>query len=1122
MTTNRKKRSPLRLRIFGLAMLLAMTVCIGFASGAGVAAESTTTIDTLEVAFKKTDIGDSLASVLDFEDKAAKTLKVPDGANYSATLTMVCRDGQKENLWARSSTSLSWDRVENQLIEQNVAYCIRVLFEPKTGYRLSDDEKVLKQNLRVSGAELGKGKDIELWDTAGRNAKTTAVEMDFILSKGMTYVGYPATVYPVIGTPVTGKIGTLYTDTGIWLRGAPGPYQYTIKTAPVGTELQVSNVFDESTCYYRVTAVNAMDAGTMYITATASDGQICDIPVPVAAVSGGHEHTWSDFGKIDFGYHGYRQCTDPACPGVSPAFDKGSQYAGHVFYGDCNASCKTCGNLGNPDAKHSFSAAPDATDNTCHVYKCACGEVEKDADGNVKKETHTGGVQTCLSGAQCAVCGHEYLGATGHRYEFRSFSNNDGTYTHLGFCKYCGIENTELRHSPTGGTATCQARARCTYTHNGDVCDCVYGDFEAHSFVGGICSKCGSDEYIRDVVIDIPEFYKGMVYKPLFYPSVVKGNVIDMGIYWYKAATSRDANNYLCGSHNFDTTTIEENSVILYAFKPQTNCKFPASVEDVSVSVTHGEVLSKQIREHDGCLVVIVLFRVDSVVQSVDLDVSQPFAGNSDDTLKINENNGYAFTVNSIGPLDDGKIIINSLLEIELTIKAPAGKVFQSLISNATLENWLCDFHLSGGKVLQAQQNADRTELTLTIQTARAIECPHNSVTLIEAGRRETCTEDGVKDKYACAGCGKEFFDAACTIPWNDVAAMIPKEHLCKLHPATACSAGRDGSIAYYECRREDCGKLFRDAACSKEIMLADTVLHDFRTEWSSDRDTHFHECKNCDTVGDKAAHRPDRTAATENAPVKCLDCGYIITPALAHTVHQTTLVPGEDATCMKEGKRAYYKCSGCELKFEDQAAAKPIADESMLVLPKAHRFGAWVAEVSATETAEGVKGHKDCTFCGKHFDAAGTELTDLAIAKLRTVEVRVIGGTGGGRLTVGESVTVRANAPAKGQVFRGWQDADGTIVSTKMQYTFTVREGMTLTAVYGNQPAADSENGEVLQESGQTGLSGGAIAGIVIGSAAVAGIGGFAVFWFAIRKKTFAELIAVLKKAFSAIGKRH
>ena len=43
-------------------------------------------------------------------------------------------------------------------------------------------------------------------------------------------------------------------------------------------------------------------------------------------------------------------------------------------------------------------------------------------------------------------------------------------------------------------------------------------------------------------------------------------------------------------------------------------------------------------------------------------------------------------------------------------------------------------------------------------------------------------------------------------------------------------------------------------------------------------------------------------------------------------------------------------------------------------------------------------------------------------------------------------------------------------------------------------------------------GLSGGAIAGIVIGSVLLAGIGGFAIFWFAVKKKSFGDLITAIK----------
>ena len=431
-------------KIFTLTLALVACFAAIFVTATGKpqsARAETTTIDTLAVAFAKADVGDSLASVFEFEDETERTLRVPADANYTATLEFVSKNGQSTTLWRKDSASFTWSRVENQPIEQKVAYCIRVRFEPKENYKLSKDADALKRNMKVSGAELGKGRDIELWDTAGQNTMSTAIDMDFIISRGMNYFGYPRYISPRIDEKVSGKISTDFTDTGMWISGAPAPYTYEAKIAPIGMEIQTVNVFDKSDCYYQIVAKNAMDGGTMYITATAADGQTCDIPVTIAAVSGGHEHTWvEEIRKIDYENHGYTKCSDSACPGVAPAFDKGSQYARHEFYLGCNAKCKTCGDLKNPDAKHGFSAAASEDDATCHVFKCACGEVEKDAGGNVIKEKHVGGIQTCLSGAKCDACGEVYLAATGHKIEFRSFRNNDGSYTHLGFCKYCGTE----------------------------------------------------------------------------------------------------------------------------------------------------------------------------------------------------------------------------------------------------------------------------------------------------------------------------------------------------------------------------------------------------------------------------------------------------------------------------------------------------------------------------------------------------------------------------------------------------------------------------------------------------------------------------------------------------------
>ena len=58
-----------------------------------------------------------------------------------------------------------------------------------------------------------------------------------------------------------------------------------------------------------------------------------------------------------------------------------------------------------------------------------------------------------------------------------------------------------------------------------------------------------------------------------------------------------------------------------------------------------------------------------------------------------------------------------------------------------------------------------------------------------------------------------------------------------------------------------------------------------------------------------------------------------------------------------------------------------------------------------------------------------------------------------------------------------------------------------------------NAENPGGDKEPEKTGLSGGAIAVIVVGSVVVVGLGGFSLFWFVIKKKKFADLIALFKK---------
>lgn len=165
--------------------------------------------------------------------------------------------------------------------------------------------------------------------------------------------------------------------------------------------------------------------------------------------------------------------------------------------------------------------------------------------------------------------------------------------------------------------------------------------------------------------------------------------------------------------------------------------------------------------------------------------------------------------------------------------------------------------------------------------------------------------------------------------------------------------------------------------------------------------------------------------------------------------------------------------------------------------------------------TIEGISG-LDTTKTSLTFNMPANAVTATANYEDIEYTITVNGGTGGGTYKQGDEVTVTAE-DKEGKEFVGWQDASGNIVSTQKEYTFVVKDGMVLTAVYQNKaPGGGTIDGEIAPAPDKNGLSGGQIAGIVIGSIAGVGIVGFAIFWFVVKKKTFVELISAIKALFN------
>lgn len=155
------------------------------------------------------------------------------------------------------------------------------------------------------------------------------------------------------------------------------------------------------------------------------------------------------------------------------------------------------------------------------------------------------------------------------------------------------------------------------------------------------------------------------------------------------------------------------------------------------------------------------------------------------------------------------------------------------------------------------------------------------------------------------------------------------------------------------------------------------------------------------------------------------------------------------------------------------------------------------------------------CNVCGEIRTVSGHVYTDDDDADCNECghTRKIVKVTNGTKVENADgSITVTANAAPEGMEFKGWQDADGNIVSTDISYT--VNSNVNLKAVYDKVTVTPVDPNPT-DTSKKKGLSGGAIAGIAASGVAVVGICGFAIFWFGVKKKSFAELLTAIKSIF-------
>ncbi len=211
-----------------------------------------------------------------------------------------------------------------------------------------------------------------------------------------------------------------------------------------------------------------------------------------------------------------------------------------------------------------------------------------------------------------------------------------------------------------------------------------------------------------------------------------------------------------------------------------------------------------------------------------------------------------------------------------------------------------------------------------------------------------TCVKGGNNEYWYCSGCNKYFSDAAGTTVFKGDRIYGKTEHrnhatalVYEKPVAATCVA--PGGVEYYHCN--SCNNNYSD---------------------------------------------PEGTLVLTN-----------ITEGIDKDYHPGFKYVAEvAATCAEYGKKAYYECSGCHKKFEDESAAVEITDLTLPIDGENHSWGAW-QKVIDKDTVDATVSHKvrTCAACGATDEKEFITTYKIKVAeavdkKGEEVKVNVLGGT--------------------------------------------------------------------------------------------------------------------------------
>lgn len=148
--------------------------------------------------------------------------------------------------------------------------------------------------------------------------------------------------------------------------------------------------------------------------------------------------------------------------------------------------------------------------------------------------------------------------------------------------------------------------------------------------------------------------------------------------------------------------------------------------------------------------------------------------------------------------------------------------------------------------------------------------------------------------------------ETACTHEWGEWTVKT----------AATCSAEGTEERVCSLCKATDSRSVARTA-------------HQYDTKWIGTAEGHHHKCLNCDAVTGSENHNPG-PEATANSSQVCLDCGYILVHARAHSL---TRVEEVAPTCLTGGNVEYWHCEDCGANFADSEGKAQVGDPALAAL---------------------------------------------------------------------------------------------------------------------------------------------------------------------------------------------